>query len=385
VAKTNTSDRECQDHTTCDFNKEWESTEAGTHNDRVCTPLTFCNFDSQWESTAKTTQSNRLCSPLTVCPAGQHVVTPKTQTSDRVCGACADGFFKLTENTDDFCTPCPSGMTSRGHRRSCKVQACSHLTCKHEQHTCFFGRHQSWRGGEQSHADFDYNGHDSKFQLQCDGRVFQSIRVYHAGEETNCRDGHKCGMGVVSGDKTKCECKSIEPVTAPKEQTRESVVPRAIMGMQTATAAIQALDLHAATHTCLSAGDVSTFTVAYRAGNAQPADALGFRLQYDPRFFTLRSAVAAPNAHCPHATTGLPSDTLTANQQTFVSYACASPTGQGIVPPQADAALTVELVAKGGYSGVTEVSVHADSQVAATGFQYMAAAPMRLRYGHCEP
>ena len=137
--------------------------------------------------------------------------------------------------------------------------------------------------------------------------------------------------------------------------------------------------------TCLSEGDVSTFTVAYRAGNAARTDALSFRFQYDPLLFTLRSAVAAPNANCPAATSNAPAGILTGSKQTFVSYSCTSASGQDIIAPANDHVLTVELVAKEGYKGVTEVSVHADTQNVGTGFQYMVAPPMRLRYGHCEP
>ena len=67
---------------------------------------------------------------------------------------------------------------------------------------------------------------------ECDGRVHTSTRVFHSGvhrqhchhgfdgknphdcrlEEEPCRDGHFCGMGAVSGDRTQCECRPTQKV-----------------------------------------------------------------------------------------------------------------------------------------------------------------------------
>jgi len=112
------------------------------------------------------------------------------------------------------------------------VQKCSHIQCRHESHRCEF--QQVDAGGmtvQQHHRD---RGHCTRQYPQgtggtlldlgagknavchengkCDGlRVHSSVRVTHLGlrdhsDETVCKKHHRCGMGIHSGDRTKCEC-----------------------------------------------------------------------------------------------------------------------------------------------------------------------------------
>jgi hypothetical protein len=51
---------------------------------------------------------------------------------------------------------------------------------------------------------------------ECDGREFTSIRVVHHKDEKYCTaarggGGHRCAMGFLSGDKTRCECGQLLP------------------------------------------------------------------------------------------------------------------------------------------------------------------------------
>ena len=112
------------------------------------------------------------------------------------------------------------------------MQKCSHIQCRHEFHRCEF--QQVDAGGmtvQQHHRD---RGHCTRQYPQgtggtildlgagknavchengkCDGlRVHSSVRVTHLGlrdhsDETVCKKHHRCGMGIHSGDRTKCEC-----------------------------------------------------------------------------------------------------------------------------------------------------------------------------------
>jgi hypothetical protein len=109
-------------------------------------------------------------------------------------------------------------------------QACSHTTCEQELHTC-----QHWRrdaiGIVQPHIGDQ--GHCNEVECTANGNCngvtqHNSIRVRHhmhdgqldpnggwllKGDdgilEENCREHHHCGMGVVTGDTTQCECKEL--------------------------------------------------------------------------------------------------------------------------------------------------------------------------------
>jgi hypothetical protein len=110
-------------------------------------------------------------------------------------------------------------------------KACTHTVCKRETHTC-----QHWRkdhvGIIQPHiaATGRCNNVVCSANGNCNGiKQYHNIRVHHrihdgqidrvglgwklkgdAGMlEANCLKTHRCGMGVVTNDKSKCECKQM--------------------------------------------------------------------------------------------------------------------------------------------------------------------------------
>jgi len=275
LAPTATSDRMCLQLTVCDPNTEYESEAATRTSDRVCAPLTECDFNSEFESVARTPTSDRTCIPLTTCEYATHFRSvDKTQTSDRtcsllrecvmgqeyetrapthttdrtctsitVCGAGQKIISEPTATTDRQClTICPAGhrqtkvrvsnientecelcpdgqftplpsnsptcqICARGHkaaddRKSCFQWSCSHIHCRLETHKC--------ANKVSKHAT-------------CNGSsTHTSIRVFHGGcshapafdfkcQETVCTNGHHCGMGFLTGDTSKCECRPTLP------------------------------------------------------------------------------------------------------------------------------------------------------------------------------
>jgi hypothetical protein len=115
------------------------------------------------------------------------------------------------------------------------AKSCTLTTCRQETHTC-----EHWRtnalgivaphhaaAGECSPAP--PRGGTCSANGNCDGvTAHSSIRVYHRLHDTqldphsgwllkdeasklekNCYTHHRCGMGVVTGDATKCECKQM--------------------------------------------------------------------------------------------------------------------------------------------------------------------------------
>jgi hypothetical protein len=97
-------------------------------------------------SKAAGTHHDRVCTPLTTCPPGQYQSVAKTDTTDRQCELCADGTHKAEFGNAKVCDLCPYGYVARPDRKSCQAVKCSHVTCKHEEHTCDFGiaDHHQW-------------------------------------------------------------------------------------------------------------------------------------------------------------------------------------------------------------------------------------------------
>lgn len=136
TAPTNISDRSCSPVTTCDPDGQWEQSAptlvddrecrgisncdrwhyelAGptSTSDRRCTDITLCNPTTEFEAVSGTASSDRVCLQRTRCTVGdndnadaQYEETAPTQTTDRVCGACAEG---TQVQRDGSCVPARS-------------------------------------------------------------------------------------------------------------------------------------------------------------------------------------------------------------------------------------------------------------------------------------
>lgn len=95
---------------------------------------------------------------------------------------------------------------------------CDMVFCRHEEHKCSkYNRDKmTWAAPsmwiselteielmDQPHRRSDFDSEE------CNGGTRRSVRVYHHRDETRCtkqNGGHRCGVGLVTGDKTKCEC-----------------------------------------------------------------------------------------------------------------------------------------------------------------------------------
>jgi hypothetical protein len=231
LAPTAVNDRGCTSHPDCAEN-EWESIAAAKDSPRKCVPHTTCDYDNAWMSKAAGTHHDRVCTPLTTCPPGHYESVLKTLTSDRQCALCGDGTHKAEYANAKVCDLCPFGYVSRPDRISCKAVQCSHVTCKHEQHTCDFGiaDHNLWPKTLTNRAykgQYELTTH--KKVTNCDGRKWMSVRTDTGGshctpamrpctmqqralKEGPCRNGHRCGMGIITSDKSKCECAPLKPM-----------------------------------------------------------------------------------------------------------------------------------------------------------------------------
>ena len=221
VAPTAITDRSCSAHTTCKSD-EFESTVAGARHDRVCVKHEVCDLKTHWISRPAGQFHDRKCERQTHCGAGQRMAADASRFADRVCVPCDENSFKPHAGDSD-CLQCPKGFKARADRLSCRAVQCSHVTCRHEEHQCSrFNRDPTARGRGKFRFAFDGE--------ECDGRTHRSIRVMHDGAlqhlcritaktpydcpmlEFPCRNGHHCGMGVVTGDKSKCECVPNKPL-----------------------------------------------------------------------------------------------------------------------------------------------------------------------------
>jgi len=177
------------------------------------------------------------------------------------------------------CTPCEEGQKANADRTKCYTVFCSHMYCRHEEHTCLFGAKKQFRAFPQAN-------NWPKDRGNCDGRTWGSIRVYHDAVETNCREGHRCGMGIATNDMTKCEC-------VPTASQVVTAKPNAVVTLSNKVTAIagpyQVLELSAVTKKCVEKGDLTKVNIAYRAADGARGSALAFEFEYDPAFFKLLS------------------------------------------------------------------------------------------------
>jgi hypothetical protein len=130
----------CSTHTACGA-QQWITKSATATSDRICQDRTTCNFSTQWMVADATTTSDRVCVDLTNCDAGWRQDVAKTSTSDRVCAMCAQGQYKESAGNSPLCTPCETGEFQNWRGQSdCKT--CNFFCAKGSQHKGCSGSEQ---------------------------------------------------------------------------------------------------------------------------------------------------------------------------------------------------------------------------------------------------
>ena len=149
----------------------------------VCTLPTTLNGAGEYETKPARPHHDRECGTLVVAAAYQFISQTETATSPRIVESCPFNY----KATDDF-----SG---------CYAYRCSHVTCSHLKHKCsMFNTVAQHRTPGTMAALMSHRN-------ECDGTtLFKTTVTLHNRDENTCNNGHWCGMGVVTGDKTKCEC-----------------------------------------------------------------------------------------------------------------------------------------------------------------------------------
>jgi hypothetical protein len=186
----------------CEVNDALDATHVGFAKDkgargctkhRVCTPPTAINGAGEYQTKPASPHHDRECAALDVCGSYQYISQTETAATARVCTACPFAY----KATDDF--------------SACYAYKCSHIQCKHVKHSCSpFNVVASRRTpttaiGGQGDVNTVF---DNSYKNECDGvKLFQSTVTLHDTEDFTCNAvGHWCGMGIVSGDHSKCEC-----------------------------------------------------------------------------------------------------------------------------------------------------------------------------------
>lgn len=205
-----------------------------------CEPHTVCvdpvgiNGAGEYMKAEGTPTSNRMCTPLDVCNEFQWIEKASTSTSARVCSNCPYA-HKATED-----------------KSACWAYKCANIECKHFAHKCTDYNLADPRGPIDWSDHFRNPGkalelagvhHDDarspdgtsydpdKVSLERGtgtgnvrgrcylGKQFMTTVTHHARHDATCVNGHWCGMGVVSGDATKCECAplSLKPAAETKK------------------------------------------------------------------------------------------------------------------------------------------------------------------------
>jgi hypothetical protein len=176
----------------CEVNDALDATHVGFAKDkgargctkhRVCTPPTAVNGAGEYQTKPASPHHDRECAPLDVCGSHQYISLTETAATARVCTACPFNY----KATDDF--------------SACYAYRCSHVKCKHTVHKCsVFNTVAQHRAPGTMTALLSHKN-------ECDDtKRFQTTVTLHHRDENTCHNGHWCGMGVISGDKTKCQC-----------------------------------------------------------------------------------------------------------------------------------------------------------------------------------
>ena len=284
TAASHTSDRACTALTTCDYGTQFDKVVSTSTSDRECAALTTCDMTLQYISTIATPSSDRKCSQLTACASYQQLVQEHTAHSDRqcvticpagqyqtrawisntenaLCSQCPDGTHKPLAGNEEECKPCDDGWKSSGDRLSCFPYKCSHIYCRMENHNCanqkIFSHTDTGHKSGKNPSVYMPN-HSFNPKASCAGHLtHRSIRVFHGHchaqngcQETVCTHGHLCGMGFLTGDKSKCECKP------PGVETGEGIFNLSVTKM---AAAVQARESKKAVGAAASGVDAHAY------------------------------------------------------------------------------------------------------------------------------
>ena len=165
--------------------------------------MTQCAAD-QVQIAPPTATEDRQCE--TVCPAGSFQLRERVSNVENTrCKKCGEFSFKPQAGNEPGCNNCPRGHKANLERTQCYAWSCSHIACRLEKHKC--ANKPAYPAGAKT----------------CTGGWHKSIRVFHTScglgaptfakgcQETVCVQGHHCGLGFLTGDTTKCECRPTLP------------------------------------------------------------------------------------------------------------------------------------------------------------------------------
>jgi hypothetical protein len=188
--------------TPCEVNDALDATHVGfavaqgakkCTKHRVCTLPTTVNGAGEYETKPARPHHDRECGPLVVAHSYQFISQTETPTSPRIVETCPFNY----RATDDF--------------SACYPYRCSHVTCSHLKHKCSkFNTAAQVRAPDEGTTASLGEGTTAALlshRNECDDtKLFKTTVTLHQRDENTCQNGHWCGMGVVTGDKAKCEC-----------------------------------------------------------------------------------------------------------------------------------------------------------------------------------
>lgn len=192
-----------------------------------------------WQNGAgKTAPCTACTAPASRNGAGEYELKEPTPTSDRVCAAldvCGEFQYIMLDagaRAPRVCVNCPFGTKATAEHSACYAFLCNYVTCRHVEHTCSpFNTDASTRASSSmGHAVRDnWSMGVSGNGNQCEGamRFVTTVTNHDAKRESVCQDGHWCGLGVATGDKSKCQCcpLSMKPPAPPAPATTTTAAP----------------------------------------------------------------------------------------------------------------------------------------------------------------
>eukprot|EP00937_MAST-01D_sp_MAST-1D-sp2_P000434 g434.t1 len=164
------------------------------------------------------------------------------------------------------------------------------------------------------------------------------------------------------------------------KQPHYTVFKRSVTVAHSPEERFQMLSLQVHSKACVTIGDVSQAAVNYTASDGKWSRSLGVTLKWSKKVFTLLQMKAGKLNGCDLKVFGKSSYT---EKNGHLMWACASLSGEKVVPPRFNFLLLAEFQAMGVTTGQAHFSVHGVDKYGDHSYMYQRATRVEIKAGNC--
>jgi hypothetical protein len=164
------------------------------------------------------------------------------------------------------------------------------------------------------------------------------------------------------------------------KQPHYTVFKRSVTVAHSPEERFQMLSLQVHSKACVTIGDVSQAAVNYTASDGKWSRSLGVTLKWSKKVFTLLQMKAGKLNGCDLKVFGKTSYT---EKNGHLMWACASLSGEKVVPPRFNFLLLAEFQAMGVTTGQAHFSVHGVDKYGDHSYMYQRATRVEIKAGNC--